>query len=401
MSATIEYREYRPEDAASFLCLRNSVFPELSTEFWHSWSQSAVTASVAIAEGQVIGTVPFHFRNFQVRPDAVVPVAWEFSVCVREGLRSSGIGSRLLDTAKEFLRGRCVAMAVYRGDERSDGYRYYSRNGHHDLLYVRPWVRTGRPLTFPEAIETCSWDEFLMKEKRYLDVFASAYSVYGGFPQRNSGYYAPAVATSQNKEVPVELQALSSQDKTGKVNGYAIVGREQLRPALHLMELATRNNDLAVALALMTAFSNTASAYGVPATVSAVDTSPYTAVLRALDFQPSSRAQRSKMIMAHVLDHEMMARKLWRENTTTTGLDVVAWTPEREAFLHRGRKARRRVVLEMKEDSLTRLLFGRLDLKAAYDQGIVTAISADRAEIEAIAKALPPTPWVYHYLDYI
>jgi hypothetical protein len=54
----------------------------------------------------------------------------------------------------------------------------------------------------------------------------------------------------------------------------------------------------------------------------------------------------------------------------------------------------------MKESTLTRLLFSRLDLQAAVADERVTAMGAGEAEIQAVAGALPYTPWAYHYLDY-
>ena len=67
----IEYREYQPEDAESFVRLHDSCFPALSPSFWPECSQGPVTAAVAMVDGEVVGTVPFQFRDLRVRPDAV------------------------------------------------------------------------------------------------------------------------------------------------------------------------------------------------------------------------------------------------------------------------------------------------------------------------------------------
>jgi hypothetical protein len=108
------------------------------------------------------------------------------------------------------------------------------------------------------------------------------------------------------------------------------------------------------------------------------------------------------VIMAYVLEPEGLARAVWRDGDATAGLDVVAWTPEREITLHRARRDLvTRVVLEMKEATMTRLLFSRLDLEAAISEERVTAVGAGPGEIRAIAQALPYTPWAYHYLDFV
>ena len=400
----ITYREYRPEDAESFLRLHDGCFPPMSAEFWAAWSQGPITAAVAILDGEVVGTVPFHFRDLRVRPDAAVRVAWEFSVCVREDLRGTGVGSRLMDTAKGFLPGRCAAMAVYRNDELSPPYRFYARNGHQDLLYMRPWVRRGPALRGLGSAQVRShgWEEFLADEEQFLAVFASAYGAYGGFPQRRAGYYAPAVNTSQYNEIPVELAVLAHRDGTDALRGYAIVGEERGSPTLRLMELAALQTDLTVATGLLAAFVELAADRGIKAEVSAADSSPYAACLRALGFKPGLRSQSSMVIMAYPLDPERMVEAVWRESEATASLEVIAWTPEREVHLHRARHdPATRVVLEMKQDILARLLFSRLDLKAAVAQERVTAVGGGEADVAAIAQALPHTPWVHHYLDFV
>jgi hypothetical protein len=108
------------------------------------------------------------------------------------------------------------------------------------------------------------------------------------------------------------------------------------------------------------------------------------------------------MIMTYPLDPEDLAAATWRESPATDALDVMAWTPKREVCLHRARqRAGRHLVLEMKEHSLARLLCSRLDLLSAIRQETVTVVGARGGDIEAIAQALPFTPWVYHYLDQI
>jgi GNAT superfamily N-acetyltransferase len=402
--ANIAYREYRPDDAESFLRLHDSCFPAMAAEFWREWSQGPITAAVAVLDGEVVGTVPFQFRDLRVRPDAVVRVAWEFSVCVREDLRGTGVGSRLMDTAKGFLPGRCAAMAVYRNDELSPPYRFYARNGHQDLLYMRPWVHRGPAVRSAGSLQirAHSWEEFLADEAQYLAVFSSAFGAYGGFPQRQAGYYAPAVNTSEYNEVPVELTVLAQRDQAGSLQGYAVVGEERDSPTLHVMEMAALDNDLSIAIALLAAVTQLAAERGIKAVVSTADSSPYAAALRALGFAPASRSQSSMIIMAYPLDPERLAGAVWRESEATAGLEVSAWTPEREVCLHRARRdPATPIVLEMKEDTLARLLFSRLDLRAAIVQETVTTAGAGDADVEAIAQALPYTPWVYHYLDFV
>ncbi len=400
--AEITYREYRPEDAADFLRIHDEAFPPISADYWARWSRNpSTTASVAVMDGHVVGAVPFHFRDLVVRPGVTVRTAFEYSVCVRSDLRDKGIGSGMMARAKEFLRGRCLAMMVYRGGERSSGYRYYARNGHHDMVYYRPWQRRGDPGVSAGEVERTGLPEFLAHEPEVLAVFDSAYGAWGGYPRRGPGYYAAAIDTNEYAEVPMEFTAFWQRSGDGRLAGYALVGEEHHHPAMQLLEVATTGNDLAVALPLLAAFAQLAADRGLPAMATMGDVSPYVPILQALGFEQTPRSE-SDMIMAHLHDVEGLAEAVWAQDAGTEGLEVVAWTPEREAVLHRARGSRgRRITLEMKEEALTRLLLARLDLESAARQELVTAVGAGPADIAAIARALPFAPWAHHYIDYI
>jgi hypothetical protein len=295
-------------------------------------------------------------------------------------------------------------MAVYRNEETSPPYRFYARNGHQDLLYARPWV-WHQPCSLSidtPAVEVQTWGEFLARERECLDVFASAYGSFGGYPHRFEGYYAPAVNTSQYNEIRVDLTVLVLRDGDGGLRGYAIAGEERGSPNLHLLEIAATGNDPSAGLSLLGAYTKLAADRGSKAIASMADSSPYRVALQALGYQPAPRSRSSMVIMAYALDPEGLARAVWREDESTAALQVVAWTPKREVVLHRSRRTpSSQVVLEMKEGTLTRLLFGRLDLESAVADERVTAVNGSPSGIRAIAQALPYTPWAYHYLDFV
>jgi hypothetical protein len=205
------------------------------------------------------------------------------------------------------------------------------------------------------------------------------------------------VDTPQYNEVPVTLTVLEMGE-----SGYLVAGRERDATVLHLMEIAARDQDVAVMAQLLAGFSALAAETGAQPVAMTNDAAPVTPALRAAGFQPDARSADPMMIMAHLLDPGALAAAAWRDDAATSQLDVTAWTPEREVVLHRAAgPGARRVTLEMKEDALARLCFCRLDLQAAVAQEIVTTPDATDAEVRAIADALPYTPWVYHYLDQI
>jgi hypothetical protein len=106
-------------------------------------------------------------------------------------------------------------------------------------------------------------------------------------------------------------------------------------------------------------------------------------------------------IMVHVLDIEATGRKVWADVSQLRDVDVRIWTPQREGILHRGTGSTRAVTIELKEHMLSRLLMRRLDLAAAVAEERVTLHGDRRGDLQALAAALAPCPWVYHHLDYL
>ena len=117
----IEAREYQPQDAPGYVEVHNSVWSgdlAIDIEIWERWCQQPTTAAIALEDGKVVGAVPFHLRDFVVRPGLVIRAAFEYSVCVYERLRSQGVGSKMMQAAKQFLPAQADVMMVYRGGER-------------------------------------------------------------------------------------------------------------------------------------------------------------------------------------------------------------------------------------------------------------------------------------------
>ena len=104
----IQYREMRDEDdVAGYLKVHDTLWPSVSMKFWREWTRmEEVTISLAFMNGEVVGGIPFHIRNFRVRPNVTIKAAFEFSVIVREDLRDQGIGSNMMNAAKIFLKGK-------------------------------------------------------------------------------------------------------------------------------------------------------------------------------------------------------------------------------------------------------------------------------------------------------
>jgi len=128
----IEVREYQPQDGPGYVEVHNTVWSgdnAIDIETWERWSRQPITASIALEDGKVVGAVPFHFRDFVLRPGLVIRAAFEYSVCVLERLRSQGIGSKLMEHVENYAKEKsieCIKLNVLNNNDTAIG--FYAKN---------------------------------------------------------------------------------------------------------------------------------------------------------------------------------------------------------------------------------------------------------------------------------
>jgi GNAT superfamily N-acetyltransferase len=397
------YREYRVEDRESLVKLHNTAFPPVTVEYWQEWDKQDITASVALMGDEVVGCVPFHIREFVVRPGVTVRAAFEYSVCVREDLRSSGIGSQLMECAAKFLRGRADVMMVYRGGELSRGYRYYARNHHYDVVYIRP-CRWQTPATKPSRhVGAHDIAEMYRREPEVIEVFNSCHGQFGGYPLRRSGHYRMMpymMSHNANWEEVKHDWRFLELTHNGQLMGYLLAGLGYESKQWRVVEWAARDGDLTIAGTLVDHAATFAQ--GAPLSFHLAEHDPLRRLMVNRGAMPAERANSSLMIMAKTFDPERLGKMVWDPDAELPETEVRVWSPLRNACIYTGPgETERRIVLEMKEDILTRLLLSRLDLEQACRQELVTAIGATDRELASIAQALPFCAWIHQNIDYI
>ena len=395
----VEFREYRPDDFDSVREMLNVVFARahMTPEGTASWVAEDFTAPVALADGEVAGAIPLKRRVYRVAPDAEV-VAWvEHRVGVAEPLRGRGLGSGMQTCAKEFLQGRGDVLLVYRGHERSDGYRFYDANGLHDVTYFRT-VTLDPVAAAPPAVRQIDADAFLAQQDVWLETFEDCYAGFGGFPSRDRGYLRRIIGHGIWSTAIHSSMAYWVLEHEGQATGYLIAGLRDPSwndPAWDVMEIAARGRSPDALGALLDAVRS----QGQPVRCRVSTASPLATLADIRSALPPR--ERSSMIMAHVLGIESTGRKVWRDVPELRDVEVRAWTPLREGLVHRAPSPARTLTLELKEPMLSRLLMRRLDVAAAVAEERITLHGAQPGDADALAQALPPCPWVYHQIDYL
>jgi GNAT superfamily N-acetyltransferase len=396
--AEVTVREYKPEDAEDLLKVRNAIFPPLTIEQWLSTSKT-FTAALAYVADEPVGAIPFDMRNFLVAPGKVITVAQENAVGVREDMRSRGIGTRMIEAAAEFLRDRCDVLTVYRGAERSRGYKFYERSGHDDLLFLRqaiwrePCGQVSDTAVFPvESADT--------EGSELLRVFEDRYGTMGGFPPRSSHYWKIQLHSQIYVVLPTDLAYLR-YPASGRLEAYALIGQrletspEQTYPMAILEFAATSRH---AARSLLRGLGAFASQRKRPVSAYVCWDYPFRDVLAEVGFEEEIR---SFMIMGRVINPSRLLQRVVADLSALDELVVDVWTPRTEYRLHEGPAASKRVTLEGKNWVISRLLTRRLDVRSAVAHDLLTIRGGDDEVVDRLAHALPYCQWVYHHIDYI
>ncbi|MFO8082187.1 MAG: GNAT family N-acetyltransferase [Armatimonadota bacterium] len=394
----IEIREFQPDDIESFHALHDAVFPPVPFEEMRRWmSRNDVTAGVAILDGRVVGEIPLHTRQFVLRPGVSVRVAFEHCVCVDETMRGQGIGTRIQDEMKQFMRERVEVLTVYRGGEQTPAYNHYDKNGLTDCCYVRTW-KCDAPATVAKAARSLmSSREIMERGDDFAANFRSAYEYAGGYQDRLPGFYETAFTQLEAVELQSDYAALTVE-RDGRLLGHCILGLRDERPVV-IRELATRGRDLTMATRLLRGACAVAAEREASITAELHDGGAYTRAYETLGFTAQPRGD---MIMGCPLDWERLASAIWAPQSELANVRVRVWTPQEEFIAQEpGGEASREITLELKHHQAVRWLMCRLDLPPLVEQEIVTVRGARAGDVEALSRAIPFAAWEYQGIDHI
>jgi hypothetical protein len=356
-----------------------------------------------------VGFIPLQYREQRLNARVTVPVVYENAVGVAEGLRGRGIGTRMIDEAARFMADRVDALMVIRGGERSDGYRFYRKTGHGDLMYARRYNLPAEAV-WPQAddtgIGTVDREGWVALEPDLLALYDRVYGRFGGGRERNPGYWDLSLSAHVYRERKwwcVTLSDGERQDVPGRLAGYLVAaqGTWADTPDVYVYEVVGESGDVVERL-LRYAYrfavesgEDGRAGYGVAAVSLA---NPVRDTLRRLGF---AEGESTPHVMVRVLRPDRMFRRLAADSSLARECALTVATPHRTLVVNDPERPRYSVRIETKESLLSRLFFCRLDLSAALDMELVRWNVHDLGLRRELCDVFAFSEWVQWFTDYV
>jgi GNAT superfamily N-acetyltransferase len=387
-------RELKPAEIDRMLVFRNAIFGNLLRDQWDAMNCTAVVATAGPGE-EFWGAIPLQYRSFRLNPRVSIPVVFENAVGVSEKARDMGIGTRMLQEAAKFLHDRVDALFVYRGNERSIGYRFYRKTHHGDLYFV-DYLQLTEPKGADNDVEVLPPDKTFALEPKLLRIWHAVYGHMGGCWERKPGYFRQVVTSHVYRNDKCRLFLAR---KRGRLTGYAFTNPEsKIWKGYCIYDLAAA--DRATYRRLLEKIEFLARQASLPVTFPSNVEHPLNAFLYRCGFQWQSN---SPFTMAYILRPDRIFARLAKGSPLLKTLKLTILTPHRDLVANDPAKPKCEATLYCKESQLSRLMCCRLDLGAALRTNQVRLFPATlpSAVPRELCRIFAPCPWLTCGLDYI
>ena len=403
--------EHVPQELDEVLPFRNAIFGYVSKEHWQAMNCTAV---VAREDGRLLGFIPLQYRQQRLNVRTTIPVVYENAVGVAEGMRGQGIGTQMMDEAARFISDRVDAMMVIRSGERSDGYRFYRKTGHGDIMYARHYFLPSE-VAWPPAdegehdhtgISVLDRERWVSLEPQLLALYERKYGRFGGGQQRAPGYWETILkghvftdayrpGDLGRKDQRWQLVVLTSG--ADRLAGYLVAaeGLGDGTQGVHIYEVVGESDDAVERLIRHTRRFASDGKLVLPSVSLA---NPICSLLRRIGFV---EMESTSHIMARILRPDRIFRRLAAGSDLLDTLSLTLMTPHRTLVVNEPPEPRYTVQVQAKESVLSRLFCCRLDLRAAVEMELVRWNAYDPGLQCELEQVFAFSEWVQWFTDFI
>ena len=394
--------EYDEREIDELLPFRNAIFGHVSRDHWFAMNNTGVVAR----EGdELVGFIPLQYRQQKLNARVSIPVVYENAVGVAAGRRGQGIGKAMMDEAAQFMSDRVDALMVVRGGERTDGYRFYRKSGHSDLMYGC-WYYLEPEVEWPTADErglaVIDRKRWLALEPQLLALHERRYGRFGGGRRREPGYWPMILDSHVYTEHKWWL--VTATTDAGQLAGYLVVAQGNWSSATAVFVCEVVGEDEATVERLVRFARRFApdvqEADAGPQFIAPLVSlaNPVRPLLRRMGF---AEGESTSHVMARLLRPDRIFARLAEGSGLTDAVALTVATPHRVLEVSDPPAPRHKVRLETKEAMLARLFCCRLDLDAALDVELVRWRDPDPGLRRELCQVFAPCEWVQWYTDYV
>jgi GNAT superfamily N-acetyltransferase len=385
-----DVHELEQSEIPEMLKLRNAIFGHISRDHWDAMNCTAV---VATKDGELMGAIPLQFRDYKINGEISIPVVFENAVGVSEKARGTGIGTIMLDHAKDFIKDRVDALFVYRGGERTPAYRFY-RKTHHGDVYFQRLLRLNNAKCGDNDVTVHEYEKAIEMEPELLRLFHSYYAGYGGHRKREKGYFKEMVASHVYRESEWKLFVTR---KNKKITGYAVIKpKHVLWEGWNIYDLAVSDNTALKKLLDKIALSAKSRNESV-----VMPFNPEHKLFKSLIDYGFKEEPDSPYIMVYVLRPHNIFNKLAKGSPLLSSLELKAVTPHRDLILNQPKRPKHRATLYLKETQLSRLLCCRLDFMHCLETNLIRMTWVPKSVQRSLHKIFKFCRWNVAMIDYV
>ena len=364
-----------------------------------TWSQNQLTAVLAYDNDRLVGAVPLEPRKICIGNDERLKVLWITGAHVDPSYRSQGVGSRLVSVIQEKFYPEYHGVFVYRADENSRAYKWYSNIGFHALTPILSLYSNVSDISGTTDFQVFSkLDEIIAQESNVLACYSRLYSQYGGTFGRNAGSWEKRITYHYYKES--YNYHLIVIPRKNLCESYALIGETSMVDGVHrydVLEYCVANDDknrdkLFTAVQV---FAKQNSFNDIRLQLSSNDES-----LPWMREHQWKYRWRTNILGRLFYPQDYLHSRL---NSFTELLkSSIKLSIETPSFPSRTwGDGGNRIKIFMNDSDFHQLLLNRCDLISLHREGRAIILDGQRNSVQLLSDIFPLYQWKYHQLDYI
>mgnify|MGYP001357884548 CR=1 FL=1 len=394
----LKIRSYIPSDRDAVIKLIQRSASTNRTP--NTWDQNNMTAALAFENDTMIGALPMETRQFEIGNGRSSKVLWISAAHVDEEYRSQGIGARLDEFIRKNHETQIDALCVYRGDVSSLAYKWYNKMNYSPVSTLLSFTKN---VAFTKnknnyfSIEEIS--KIQISEHKILRCFQLNTKQLGGFPKRKIGYWSKLFSAHYYKN-NYKFAIITIPSKDGEnYSGYALVGLTSMRDNISRLEILEFIFSNAMVQELL---HQSITDYAITLGVKEIRIQIGYDDQLQLWFRQNGYVKReySTFILVSFLKPLEYLKNLLKERAIC---NLLIETEISQGFVASAVSDSSDIPLSiyMKNEILTKLLFGRTTAKIARNEGNLILRKGEEEQFDEFSSVFKPTNWRYFQSDYI